>query len=364
MRLDEHPFFALFGTQVREEIIAAARIVDFPAGHVIFRENDAPDSVYLVLEGQVAIVKELPGGASQTIAVVGAGDYFGEYGVLDGRARSAGAVASGPVTVARLARGPIINLLNTAPGESILGLARHLINNLRASNDRYVQDVVRKTKTASLGEMLNTILHDLRNPLTVIRMAASAIPKLHEDDTTQQFCTLIDDQIERMKIMTDEIMEYARGTAKINLQPVRVNELLERFESLNRDYLSQTHVELVVNKVNTLLEVDVNKILRVLQNLVNNAAEMFGANGGRIVIAARNVSGGVEISVQDNGPGIPDAIRARLFEPFATHGKEKGIGLGLAITKTLVEAHKGRIRVDTEAGKGTTFHLFFPLPVR
>lgn len=365
MRLDEHSFFKLFDGSVAQQIMAIAEIEEFTEGQFVFREGDPPDSMYLVLAGMVDIVKIPAGGPVQVIAHEKQDDFFGEYGVLDGQNRSAGAVARGNVTIARLARDPILKVLNSAPGQCIMELSRHLINNIRTTNDKYIQDVVRNTKMTSIGQMLNTILHDFRNPFTVIRMAASVIPRTHPDESTVQMCKLIDEQIERVKIMTDEILEFSRGTAKIDKKRVKVTEVLQRFEFLNKDYLRQSNVDFVVRGVDTVLELDVNKILRVLQNLVNNAAEMFlQKGGGRIAVIAKDVSGGVgvEISVVDNGPGIPEPIRDRLFEPFATHGKEKGIGLGLAICKSLVEAHKGTITVNTATDKGTTFLIRFPLP--
>lgn len=362
MKIEDHAFLQLFAQDVRRQILDQAEILNLPDKHTIFREDDQPDALYLVLSGEVAIVKPLPGSAYQTITVIAANEYFGEYGVLDGLARSATAITRGPAEVARFRSEAIMQILNEAPGHTILDLARNLIDNVRKSNERYVRDIVHKTKLTSLGELLNTILHDLRNPFTVISLASSAIPRVKNPERVNELCRLIDGQIERMKIMTDEILEYARGVAKMKLVPTPISQILSRFEFLNRDYLAHSNVELVVIGVDTVIEADVNKVLRILQNLVNNATEMFGNKGGHIVIMARDVENGLEVSVQDDGPGVPEVIRSHLFEPFATHGKEKGIGLGLAITKSLVESHNGRITVETTTGAGTTFHIFFPIP--
>ncbi len=168
----------------------------------------------------------------------------------------------------------------------------------------------------------------------MIGLAAEAIERNKPGEETLHLCALITEQIERMNLMAEEVLEFSRGTSKLNKKPVKVSEVLQRFEILNRDYLEHSNVQLVVKSVETVLDLDVNKILRVLQNLVNNAAEMFAGKGGVISIIAEIKGNTVEIAVQDNGPGIPEAIRGRLFEPFQTHGKEKGLGLGLVITKT------------------------------
>ena len=263
--------------------------------------------------------------------------------------------------LARLPRDPFLEVLRSVPGHSILGLTLHLVRNIRETNDKYVRDVVRKTKTSAMGEMLNTILHDYRNPFAVIVLSVDMIRRAHPDDeTVKTFGEMIAEQMDRMVDMTDDLLDYSRGVVQLKLAPTPVSAILGRFERLNREFLATHKVELVVGTTDTPINVDGNKILRVIQNLVNNAAEMFGDKGGRIEVQARDVAGEVEISVRDNGPGIPEPVRAKLFEPFATHGKAKGIGLGLPIVKSLTESHGGRIRVETETGKGTTFFLTFP----
>lgn len=362
MDLKDHSFFSQFSPEVGEAIRKLVRLVEFHDGEVIFNEGDIPDSLYLVLDGGVDIVKSLPSLPRQIIAQIGADNYFGEYGVLDGQARSASAVACGPlVRLARIDRTPFMDLLNVAPGYSILEMSRHLINNIRNTNERYMHDVVRKTKLTSLGEMLNTIIHDFRNPFTTIRLAAEVLIKTHKDDESlSSLCKLIDEQIERMKLMTDEILEFSRGTSTMSCKPTRLLDIFERFQYLHGEDLSKNKIDFSMQAVDTVLTVDANKIVRVLQDLVNTAVEAFAQNGGRITIIAREVEGRVEIAVADNGPGFPETILPRLFEPFATAGREKGLGLGLAICKSIVEAHGGTIRVETEIGKGTTFFIRLP----
>jgi signal transduction histidine kinase len=124
--------------------------------------------------------------------------------------------------------------------------------------------------------------------------------------------------------------------------------------------VAESGVELVAEAPHDLVLVDQDKLLRVLQNLVNNAVEALGRTGGHITIRGVAVEGGHDITVSDDGPGIPETIRERLFQPFVTHGKTNGTGLGMAITKSIVEAHKGRISFTTKSGVGTTFRIFLP----
>jgi len=105
------------------------------------------------------------------------------------------------------------------------------------------------------------------------------------------------------------------------------------------------------------------KLFRVFQNLIGNAIEAIGEGRGHVEIegTVRGEDGVVEITIKDNGSGIPEAIRGRFFEPFVTFGKSGGTGLGSAIVKSIIDAHNGDIRFETETGKGTAFFVTLPL---
>jgi signal transduction histidine kinase len=104
---------------------------------------------------------------------------------------------------------------------------------------------------------------------------------------------------------------------------------------------------------------DETRLTRCLANIVKNAKEALG-DEGTITIHIRDAGPQLKISISDNGPGIPELIRGRIFEPFVTYGKERGTGLGMAIAKSTVDAHGGRIWLESETGKGTTFHVELP----
>jgi signal transduction histidine kinase len=108
------------------------------------------------------------------------------------------------------------------------------------------------------------------------------------------------------------------------------------------------------------LLVDKDKFQRVVLNLAGNAREALAPGGVLRILVAREDKM-AHITVKDNGPGIPEEIRTRLFEPFVTHGKKGGTGLGTAISKKIVEEMGGRIWFNTASGRGTTFHIQLPL---
>jgi signal transduction histidine kinase len=106
---------------------------------------------------------------------------------------------------------------------------------------------------------------------------------------------------------------------------------------------------------------DPKKLERALFNLLLNACESVTGNTGRIDIDLAEIPGGVEIRVADNGHGIPESIRGKLFEPFVSYGKENGTGLGLTVVQKIVQDHGGDVAVEKTSNEGTVFRLVLPL---
>ncbi len=106
---------------------------------------------------------------------------------------------------------------------------------------------------------------------------------------------------------------------------------------------------------------DPRKLERVLYNLVLNSCEAVVPETGRIHVGLNEVPGGVEIRVSDNGHGVPEKIRGQLFEPFISHGKENGTGLGLTVVQKIIQDHGGDVIVEKTSAEGTVFRLMLPL---
>jgi signal transduction histidine kinase len=266
------------------------------------------------------------------------------------------------VSLARLPGADFLHVLQESPGRAALAVFYKIIKNIRDTNDRFIAHKVSQEKLSLVGEMAGSIVHDLRGPYTGIQLAVEMIRENHgHDPETAELCQLVTEQIRRSVGMLDEILQFARGVTKLNRERVLASDLVDRFQRLNREFLAQASVELVDRAIPDPVDVDPDKMLRVLQNLVNNAVEAFAGRGGKVTIEARREDGRVVLLVGDDGPGIPEAIRARVFQPFVTHGKQNGTGLGMAITRSIVEAHGGRISFETATGRGTTFRISLPL---
>lgn len=361
MDLTAHPFWEVFPAGKAERLIASATVLMKEKGDILFRENDPSDALYLVMEGEVMLMKEVDGRSPVNIAVLGPGDYFGELGLLDRSLRSASARIVRNARLARVEQMSFDEALSGAPMKTFRSIVSRISSNLRETNKRWLTATLRKEKMGLVGEMANTIVHDLRSPFTIIDLACQTIGARNEDEETKRFCGIIAKQVERMTAMVSDILEFSKGTSHLCCRPTKVAHLFETFASYNGLELEKKPLTLETSPVEALVFCDEEKLLRVLQNLFNNAADSMGERAGRIKLTAALHGEQVEISLADNGPGIPEAIQATLFEPFVTMDKAKGTGLGLAIARSVVTAHGGEISFDTEREVGTTFRILLPV---
>lgn len=361
MDVRSHRFISHFPAPQGTRLAQAIRRVRFPHQAVIFEEGSASNCIYLVLHGRVALTKKLPGGVAQTIAYKGPDDYFGELGVLDGSTRSTTAVADGPVQLGRLAQKPFLQLLAESSWHTVLRLFSHISEDLRATNARYVSEVVRKEKITLVGEMANSMVHDFRGPFSTIKLAAELLAKHDRKPETQELCAMILRQVTRLGGMVEEVLDFARGETRLRVKLAPLADVFAQLQENNIVPLGRAKVKFRIKPTDLQLPLDPDRLLRVLQNLVSNAGEALGQKpGGRITVAAQRVKDQCFITVADNGPGVPREIRSTLFEPFVSHGKTGGTGLGLSIAKAVVEAHRGAIDFKSTRA-GTTFTIQLPL---
>jgi len=360
MDLASHRFMSYFEPEQAAHLCQIAILESFVEETLVFEEGQEVDFLYLVLEGEVELSKRIDSNKYQTVAVAKPDDFIGELGVLDGEPRSARAVAGGGSTLAKIGREALIETLQFAKGSAVLQMFSFITKNLRDTTDQYVNQFVHKQKMVLLGEMVSTIIHDFKSPFTGIKLSTEMLKEMHPDEESQEWCELIQLQVQRMLGMAEEVLEFSRGNSVLNKKPVHLIQTLQQFLKLNRVYFDAAKVDLVIRVTEVIVEADENKILRVLQNLVGNAVEAFGGRGGRVEIAVTQSEEWAEISIYDNGPGIPQSIKEKLFEPFVTYGKRTGTGLGTAIAKSIVDAHQGEITYESQDQQGTTFYIRLP----
>lgn len=226
---------------------------------------------------------------------------------------------------------------------------------------RLAETMVRQESLAAIGRLAATIIHDIKNPMSVIRGYAQLVEEMTPDESARSYIRIIESQIDRMIGMTREILDFSRGTLTVNFAPVDPSELLSEVEELLRPDLEERNIRLETrwDGERRPVKVDRGKVVRILVNLIGNARDAM-PDGGTITVEARDEGEHWTLTVRDTGTGIPPERLQTIFEPFVTFDKTHGTGLGLAITKQLVQAHGGTIEVASDPGTGTTFTLRFP----
>lgn len=218
-----------------------------------------------------------------------------------------------------------------------------------------------ENRLAAIGQMMAGVLHDLKTPMTIVSWYADMMAEIENEGERKSYIELIKRQFDLMNGMTREVLAFARGDSDLFIRKVYLSRFLE-------EVIEQLKHELQGKNIDMRLEAgysgiayfDENKILRVIHNLVRNAMQAM-PTGGEILIRTKQATGGLIFEFEDNGPGIPQEMKGRLFEPFTTIGKKSGSGLGLAIVKKIIDDHAGEIKVLSNTGKGTCFQVKLPL---
>jgi signal transduction histidine kinase len=239
--------------------------------------------------------------------------------------------------------------------ESIAGqIARGL------ENSRLKEEKMKADRLTAIGNMMSTIVHDLRTPMTNIYGFVDLM--LDEDDagTRKEYAEIINAQINTLTNMTTDVLDFAKGKTTILPRKYAVDKLVKDFARFFEDDIRQKgyHFEHAVS-ASAMIYIDPEKISRVFMNIMKNALEAMN-KGGTFSLTAAEQNGEIVFSLADTGKGIPEDIRDKLFDSFVTSGKKGGTGLGLAIVKKVIEEHRGRIEVESEQDVGTTFKIYFP----
>lgn len=227
-------------------------------------------------------------------------------------------------------------------------------------NARMAQEMVQNERLSAVGRMSSSILHDIRGPMATVRLYAELIKKGTSAQKPADMADVMIRQIDSLNALAQDTLDFAKGVSNLRLETVELGPTLDRLLNALETDMASRNIALVRSLDYTgTCTLDVDKLSRVLYNLIGNAADVM-PDGGTMTIRTRAQEGFIAIEVADSGPGIPDEIRTRLFEPFFTHGKKHGTGLGLSIVKKIVEGHHGRVEVDSTPGKGATFRVLYP----
>ena len=224
---------------------------------------------------------------------------------------------------------------------------------------RAEEQLIRNERLTILGKIAGGISHELRNPLGAIKNSVYFLNMVLEEPEPDVKASLeiLDKEIVTAENIITSILDFARSKPP-KLSKVDINDLIKR--TLSKITLPD-NIKVInqLDKTLVSIQADPDQLTQVLNNIITNAIQAMPEGGQMIVNSENSSPNWVMISIKDTGNGIPKEILGRLFEPLFTT-KAKGIGLGLPITKTLVESHGGTIEVHSEVGKGSTFSFKLP----
>lgn len=259
----------------------------------------------------------------------------------------------------------VLQLLNSANGlfskldeEFLNALSIHAA--LALENANMVQKLLQSERVDSLGKMANFLIQDIKKPVLVSKRYAE---HLKGKDLPKDVVQVLDMMLEQLNTVADLVQttsSYAEGKKILHTMAVGVTETLKDFSARMEQYV-QLKTCAIVNNVESKAKVklDVKEFFQCYSHIIKNACDAM-PDGGRVTVSVEEKGDKVLISLSDEGLGIPETIKEKIFEPFTTHGKKEGTGLGLAITKKIVEAHGGAISVASTLGEGATFTISLP----
>ncbi|MGK0185675.1 MAG: signal transduction histidine kinase [Verrucomicrobiales bacterium] len=327
---------------------------------VVVEQGETGRGLCLIGSGSIGISRKQANGCSRAQEVHGSGDFFGVMGFLDGRPQPARAtVGNDPAVVWEISPGGLDGYL-AASLEFRARFQQCMNERLLYWSRQFFDEVEDARRLCVIGLNLGAVVHDLKTPVASIMQTAyylrhCAVPEL------TRLGEAAESSARRMEQLTQDILDYSSGMIQLKLDPVHVETLLDQLdhELKGHPFADENQVHRSVES-NSLLSVDTGKILRVFVNIAVNAFEAM-PQGGSLSIIVTKSDKDILFEFKDTGTGVPPAALERIFEPFFTNGKTRGTGLGMAIAKNLIEAHQGRIWLQSRPEPGTSVFILIPL---
>jgi signal transduction histidine kinase len=356
--------FRDLATAELQELRKIARERSFPAGTRIFTENEPGDGVYVIRDGQVEIAHLVGDRALCVFSKFGPGDFFGEMAVIDDLPRSATTTAVRETNVYFIPRAEMAALLQRSPALSFK-LMRAISQRLRDFNQHHLREIIQAERLSTIGNFARSIVHDLKNPLTVINMATEIMSTANAPlDIRRESYVRVKRQIISINELVGDILDFTQSVPSVTAMPaLSYRTFIQSFvEELRAEAALKTAtVELENEPSEVTLRFDGRRLRRVFLNLINNAVDMMPENG-KVILRFQNDGNEIITEVQDTGPGIAPEVAGKLFQAFVTFGKQHGTGLGLSICKKIVEDHGGWISARNAPGGGAIFSFTLPIP--
>ncbi|MGB9199159.1 MAG: HAMP domain-containing sensor histidine kinase, partial [Terriglobales bacterium] len=234
---------------------------------------------------------------------------------------------------------------------------------MRTNLQKTQRELLDAERLATIGRMASSISHDLRHSLAAVVANAEFLcestltPSQREDLYAE-----IRIAVNQMTDLIESLLEFSRTRESLRPSYGDVRSAVDRAAQTVKAHPEFQRVRIrVTSEGLTEGWFDFKKLERALQNLLLNACEAVPGDAGKIDVGLRRVGEKLEIRVEDNGPGIAEVVREKLFSPFVSYGKENGTGMGLTVVQKIVQDHGGEVVVERTSAAGTTFRISMPL---
>ncbi len=232
---------------------------------------------------------------------------------------------------------------------------------LALQNADLVEQLLKTERISSLGKMANFLIEDIKKPILVSKRYAEHLKKKDLSADVVNVIDMLLDQLNGIADLVQSTSNYSEGKSVLESNSINLNEALDEFVDRADSYIHTMQCEIEKNyDADIAVSIDTKEFYQGFKHIIKNACEAM-PKGGKISLSTKNNGDKALIIIKDEGSGIPAGFTEKIFEPFMTYGKKSGTGLGLSVTKKIVEEHNGSISANSNAGIGSTIVITLPV---
>ncbi len=220
-----------------------------------------------------------------------------------------------------------------------------------------------RKRLSAVGEIVSAIVHDIKNPIGTVKAYAEMLKDSTSEQERQDYTDMILKEADRLGDMAYEILDFSRGKMSLNTSTYNIIDFINEIYNFLKIDFEYTNISFKIRcSCEGSIPIDRDRLRRVFINIANNAREAIlqSGKGTQFSIHASEDNESVVFRLKDDGPGIPESMREKMFQAFRTEGKAKGTGLGLYMSKMIIDSHGGKISFITNHETGTEFIIRIP----
>jgi signal transduction histidine kinase len=361
-QFSDNRLFEGVDADVLERIAPKIDIVRKEPGEIIFREGEPGDSLYLVAQGAVRIAKAAEGNEPEILDFVSPGNFFGASAMLAREPHSTTAIAVEPTIIGTLGENSFQEILDLSPARLHMNFLRAVTARVRSANAHFMRETLRAERLRVAGALASAMIHDLKNPVCIARCCSDLIAAESADGHLRELSAMLTDTVNGILGMTLDLLDYTRGSVAVNKRPVSVWKLLDELNRHSLQLLPSKNIQFIKHiRYQGNIDIDLSRFARAIGNVIENAVHAM-TPGGALTMTIDLIDDQVVLRISDTGSGVTPEQLATLFEPFERRDNANASGVGLAVAKSIVESHGGKISLRSIAGKGTTVDVRLPKP--